>query len=104
MQEANTNYVFPLTLENIDTKPKLFRITPEMINEGFFPMVSYLSAINLKDTAALKIENKKIKKEVYKLFKGIDKDKKYVFYKVFNEIPDGKNAVEHYGFVDQLSQ
>lgn len=104
MQEANTKYVFPLTLENIDTKPKLFRIMPEMINEGFFPIVYYLSSINLEDTAALKIENNKIKKEVYNLFKGINKDKKYVFFKAVNEIPDGKKSIEQFGFVDQLAE
>lgn len=104
MKEVNTKYTFPMTLENIDTKPKIFRIFPEMINEGFFPMVYYVSEINLKDTTALKIENNKVKKEVGRLFTGIDKNKKFVFYKTANEVPDGTKAVEQYGFVDQLEK
>ena len=56
MKEVHSKFTFPLTLENIDTKPKVFRISPEMINEGFFPMVYYLSDINLKDTTALKMK------------------------------------------------
>jgi hypothetical protein len=101
MNEVNSKYQFPLTLDNIDTKPKVFRIYPEMINEGFFPMVNYLTNINLNDTVALKSENEKIKVEVSKLFVGINQDKKFVFYKAFKELPDGIKLVEHYGFVDQ---
>jgi hypothetical protein len=104
MKEVNTKFTFPLTLDNIDTKPKVFRIFPEMINEGFFPMVYYLSDINIKDTTALKIENEKVKQEVGRLFTGIDKDKKFVFYWAFNEIPDGKKLVEHYGFIDKRTE
>lgn len=104
MKEVNTKFTFPLTLDNVDTKPKVFRIFPEMINEGFFPMVYYLSDINLKDTTALKIENEKVKQEVGRLFTGIDKDKKFVFYWAFNELPDGKKLVEHYGFIDKRTE
>lgn len=104
MKEVNTKFTFPLTLDNIETKPKVFRIFPEMINEGFFPMVYYLSDIDLKNTTALKIENEEVKKEVGRLFTGIDKDKKFVFYWAFKEIPDGKKLVQHYGFIDKRTK
>ncbi len=104
MKEVNSKYQFPLTLDNIASKPKVFRIFPEMINEGFFPMVYYLTDINLKDTTALKLENEKIKKEVGQLFTGIDQDKKFVFYWAFNEVPDGKKLVEHYGYIDRRTK
>jgi len=100
MKEVNSKYQFPLTLDNVDTKPKVFRIFPEMGVDGFFPMVYYLSGINLSDTTALKIENKKVREEVGRLFTGIDQDKKFVFYWAFNTMPDGKTPVEHYGFID----
>jgi hypothetical protein len=104
MKEANSKFKFPMTLDNIKTKPKVFKIFPKMINEGFFPMVYYLSDISLKDTIALKAENDKVKNEVNRLFKGINKDKKYVFYWAFKEIPDGKKSVEHYGFIDKSTE
>jgi hypothetical protein len=104
MKEINSKHTFPMILDNIESKPKIFRIFPQMISEGFFPMVYYLSDIDLKDTIALKIENEKVKKEVGRLFTGIDKDKKFVFYWAFKEIPDGKKSVNHYGFIDQRTK
>ncbi len=101
-QEVNAKYQFPITLSNIDTKPQVFRIFPQVIKEGFFPMVYYHTDINLKDTTTLKLENLKIRKEVDSIFPGINKDKRFVFYWGFNEMPDGQKEVEHYGFLDSL--
>jgi len=102
MKEVNAKFQFPMTLENIESKPQLFRIYPELREEGFFPMIDYISTIDLKDTIALKIENQKIQQEVHSLFKGIDEDKKYVFYSAFGEMPDGQKKVSGYGFTDTL--
>lgn len=104
MDEIYSKFTFPLALDHINSKPKVFRIYPQITDEGFFPMVCYLSDINLKDTTMLKSENEKVKIEVGKLFTGIDKDKKYVFYSVFNELPNDNKLVERYGFVDQLTE
>ncbi len=103
MQEVNAKYQFPLTITAIDSKPKVFRIFPQVIKEGFFPMVCYTTDINLKDTVALRLENEKVRKDVDSIFTGIDKDKKYIFYWAFNKMPDGKNQQERYGFIDTLS-
>jgi hypothetical protein len=102
IKEAKSKFQFPLTLEDIATKPQVFRIYPQMINEGIYPMVCYLSSINLDDTTALKKEFEKVKVEVNKLFVGIDKDRKYVFYKAYNERSDGMKKVKSYGFCDDL--
>lgn len=106
MKEVNSRYTFPLTLHNVDTKPKVFRIYPQEMSEGIFPAVLYLTNINLKDTTALKIENEKVKIEVGKLFPGIDKEKKAVLYRAFNELPNSSNTkvVKNYGFVDLLAE
>jgi len=102
MSEANSKFTFPLTLENIGTKPKLCSIYPQATAEGYFPMICYLSNINLKDTTALKNENNKVKIEVNRLFTGIYKDKKAVLYRIYNEMPDGKKIIDHYGIVDKI--
>jgi len=102
--DLNTKYSLPLTLENVSTKPKIFRIYPQIVNEGYYPMVQYLTNVNIKDTILLKQENEKVKKEVNAIFNGIDKDKKYIFYQAFNKLPDRNEAIERYGFVDQLTK
>ena len=91
-----------MTLSSIETKPQLFRIFPQVMKDGFFPMVYYRTDINLKDTISLKLENLKIRKVVDSIFTGIDKGKKFIFYWAFNEMPDGKKLIDRYGFVDSL--
>ena len=104
MKEANSKYSFPMALEQVDTKPEVFRIFPEMGKDAFFPMVLYLSDINLKDTVRLKVEYEKVKKEVNRIFTGINKDKKFVFYRIFNKIPHEHERVEYYGFIDRSTE
>ena len=101
--EANKQYNFPLTLNNIDTKPQIISIAPQGMNEGYFPMVNYLTELDLKDTLSLKIENDKVHEKIGEVFNGLDKDKKYIFYKAWNEIPDGKTPKPNYGFIKELN-
>lgn len=102
LQQANTKYKFPMTLSNIETKPQVFKIFPQVTEDGFFPMVYYHTNISLKDTISLKSENLKIRKEVDSIFTGIDKGKKFIYYWAFNEMPEEKKLVDRYGFVDSL--
>ena len=102
MKEADANYHFPVTLETIKTRPKLLKVRPQITKEGVFPSVYYLSDISTSDIVALKEENDLVKKEVNKLFSGIDLDKPYVFYWVLNGMPEGNKVVEQYGFIDTL--
>jgi hypothetical protein len=101
-KEANAKYQMPLALDQVPGKPEVFRIYPEMLGDGVYPMVYYRSRIKLADTAALRIENEAVKKEVNRLFKGINENKQAVLYWAFNELPDGKKQVEHFGFVDKI--
>jgi hypothetical protein len=97
--EVNAKFVFPIKVEEIKTTPQILNFSPTPMAEGIFPTVGYLSKINLKDTVALKKENDDLKKVIGKVLPGIDKGKKYVFFKAYNEIPNGKTPVESYGFI-----
>jgi len=99
IKELKNKYQFPVVLGNIDSKPKIFNIYPET-NQGLFPVIRYLSTINLKDTAALKIENEKIKKEIGQVFPGLTENKKYIYYQAFNEMPIDYRLVHGYNFID----
>lgn len=103
MGEINLKYKFPIVVEQVMTKPQIFNIHPQVIDEGHFPMIRYYSQIDLKDTASLRKENLEIQKVIGHIFKGIDQNKKYLFYRVFDEIPDGTIKYrEHYGFVQHI--
>ncbi|NVN95772.1 MAG: hypothetical protein HXX18_10870 [Bacteroidetes bacterium] len=100
--KTKDKYQFPITLMKIETKPQILNISPQGMNEGYFPLINYLTKIDLKDTLRTRIENDKIHNLIGTIFKGIDLDKKYIFYKAWNEIPDGKNSKPNYGFVKKL--
>jgi len=100
--ELNTKFPLPFAMDKISTAPKMFGISPEMSDEGFCPLVQYLTDINLKDTTLLKGENEKMKEEIKKLFSGVEKNNKYIFFRAFNKLPGGPEPVQHYGFIDHL--
>lgn len=97
--EANAKFVFPIKVEQIKTNPQILNFSPTPMAEGIFPTVGYLSKISLKDTVALRKENDELKKVIGTILPGIEKEKKYVFFKACNEIPNGKTPVESYGFI-----
>lgn len=102
MKEINSKYKFPMTLEAIDSKPQILSIYPQGTADGYFPMIEYLTNMDLKDTVQTKAEYKKVHSEIVKAFNGIGKNKDYIFYKAFSEMPDGKRPVPTYGFVKEL--
>jgi hypothetical protein len=106
LQEANTKYHFPVTLDKVKSKPQIFSINPQLIekgdNKGIFPIVGYKSAIALNDTVALKAENKAMQQTIGEIFKGIDSEG-YIIYQAYNQIPDGKTSVKRYGFIQRPS-
>ena len=101
MTEINSNFSFPMTVEYVETKPKIFRIFPQGMNEGYFPMVQYTTSIDLKDTTSLSKECDLIHSKIGELYKGINKDKKMIFYRAFKSIPTGNISVENYGFIKE---
>lgn len=97
-----SKYYFPLEFKNVETHPLLFSIEPQLTAEGIFPMVNYKSNINIKDETQLNEEYRKVREEVNKAFKGINENKKYVFYMVYNSMPKEGEVTEQYGFVDTV--
>jgi len=106
IDEANARYQFPFIIGQVKTKPQIFSISPEIIEEeghkGVFPLISYKSAIKLTDSVALKAENQEIQKSIGRLFKGIDQNNSNIFYQAYNNIPNGKSPAPHYGFIQKL--
>lgn len=106
IQEANTKYNFPVTLQQIKTKPQVFNIEPQLIindePKGFFPIIRYKSAISVADTVAIKAENKEVQKVIGNVFKGMDKNRPVIIYEAYNQIPNGKTEVRRFGMIQKF--
>lgn len=102
MKELSQQYVLPYTLGNIRSNPAVFRIYPEISPEGFYPMVHYLSSISLSDSASIRLEYQQVRMEVARLFPGLNQDKEYIFFRVFNRIPEPGKESDYIAFVDRL--
>jgi len=102
VSEANAKYKFPMVLEQVPTHPHIFRVFTTEFNKCYYPQIDYLSSIKLDDTVALKNENEQVKKEISKIFPGVDKGKDYVLYSIFNEMPSSTKSVDRFNINDKL--
>lgn len=96
------HYKLPLTVKQLPTQPRIWRIRVERTPEGAFPNVNYISKINLLDTTALKKENQVLGKVIGQVMTGIDKDKKYIYYTIYNETSKGVMFIDHYDLKQTL--
>ncbi len=102
IDEINKKYVFPFTVGQIPTRPLIFSVTTQQTREGSYPAVYYRSTVKLKNVKGLQQENDNLKKVIGKIIPGIDQNKKYVYYDVFNEFPKYDRSVDRYEMVDKL--
>jgi hypothetical protein len=101
VNEVKERHEFPMVLLEITSKPKIINIYPFGTSEGYFPMVEYLTKIDLTDTVRTKVENNTMHELIEDKFKGLTMNKKYVLYKAYSRMPDGKTEVPTYGFVKE---
>jgi hypothetical protein len=88
MGELARRYSYPIVISGVPTQPKIFRIDNQSIKEGTYPAICYLTTINIKDTIALKKENEQVKKVIGNIIPGIDKDKDYMLYSIYDKKPN----------------
>ena len=101
INEANQKYKFPFTLNQLPAKPMILKVYNQKSDNGYFPMIYYMTHININDTTAVKLENTQVKKILYKEMPGIEKDTKYVFYEAFNKFPNSSESVDRFDMVDK---
>jgi len=99
--EAKEKCKFPIMI-NLPTRPMVLQVYTKENAEGTFPMVYYMTHINIKDTNEVKQENIQIKKILSKALPGIDKDNKYVYYEAFNRFPNSSVSVDRFYMVDKF--
>lgn len=97
-----THYRFPLTIDDVASQPKIFRIGNQKNSHGWFPVVYYTTKVSIADTNAVKAENMQIRKVINKLLPGIDADKDYMFYSACSKLPLGAGRVDHFDMTVKL--
>ncbi|UOE50681.1 hypothetical protein MTO98_06285 [Mucilaginibacter sp. SMC90] len=95
-------YRFPVVIDGVAGKPRVFRLGNQKNNHGWFPMIYYVTKVNIADTNAVKSENLQIRKVINKLFPGINEDKDYVFYSACSKQPSSSARIEHFDMEDKL--
>lgn len=99
LKEYTDNYKFPITLNDIETKPQIKSIVPQKLNEGYFPMIIYATNISMQDTSLLSVECDEIHSRLETVLPGLAKNKKYIFYRAKEKSKFGSNFINHYGLV-----
>ena len=102
MNELNTRFPLPNVIDAIPTRPIVFSIHAQAVSEGVFPMIEYVSGLDLNDTIETKKEFEQLHQSIADHFKGVSKNNDYIFYKAYNEIPTAENNAKGYGFVMNL--
>ncbi len=101
--QINSTYRFPKILSQLKTEPVIFRITPEIVNEGVFPCISYISRISLKEKSALTNECEEINEIIAAIYPGIKQTNKFIFYRVYEKIPTAGETADHYTIVKKTN-
>lgn len=101
IDNIETQMTFPLPINDIQGKPQIVSIYPKTTDEGIFPLIDYYTTTSIDDTLKLMTENDAIHAIIEKYIPGITIDKKYVFYRAFNEMPDGVTNLPYYGMIQE---
>jgi hypothetical protein len=99
--EFYNKYQFPIVLRAVPTKPRVFKILTQAVDNKYYPQIWYQSSINLNDTAAVRKENDQIKKVIDQQFDGLSQHKKYVFYSAYSMPVKGKMMGRPVNFTDK---
>lgn len=97
--EVKAKYPLPYKMNAMQTGPQLFNIHYELFKGELTPMIMYQTSVSVRDSVALKIENDDLHKNIPVAFPGMNKNNKYIIYRAYNEIPEGKSDPRYYGFV-----
>lgn len=102
LSEFQKQYQFPMTVDDIATKPQILNIYPQDGEDGYYPSVAYLTKIDLTDTVKIVVENNLLHEEIGRIFKGLDKGKNYLIYTAYNQIPNPNSEPRSYRIVKKL--
>jgi hypothetical protein len=83
-------YPFPLTDSLVATKPSIFKISLYRTSDGYYPFILYKTKYALTDSVALSRECDAVCAHLGDLFYGLDKGKKYLFFRAYSKLDPSK--------------
>ena len=88
---AERDLSFPIIVEDVATKPKIFNASSELFSEGYFPRVSYATKLPFYDSLALARECDSLNAHVGDIFQGLDHYNKTIVYHIYPRVPADDN-------------
>jgi len=88
-------YQFPYVLFMVNSGPMLLSIGDKETPDGVFPMVTYMTHYDIKNTAAVKQENQEVNKQISKMLPGLATHYDKIYYSAYNQKPDKKKQPPH---------
>lgn len=102
-KQIYSKYSFPLTVNEVETKPVIFRVYPQVMPDGCYPLIMYTTSVDFDDVQKLAKECNAIHDQIGKLFKGIENNNKKILYRPFKTIPTGTETGKQYGFMKETN-
>lgn len=87
-------YKFPQKLSNIETQPIVENIAPSKNAKGLHPIITYRTFVAVEDTTGLKKEYEQVKAEVRKIYKGLNFDRDFMYYRAYNKYSENVHLFE----------
>lgn len=78
---------FPLLFPQVKTKPQVYNIEPQLLRDGLYPGIQYVTKISLNDAAGLRKEAETLVQELEAVFPGITRMASHVVFHAFAEPP-----------------
>jgi hypothetical protein len=89
-------FPLPFVLFMISSGPMILSIGDKETADGAFPMITYMTHYDIKNTAAVKQENIEVNKQIARILPGLAKHYDHICYSAYNEKPTGKNNPPHF--------
>lgn len=94
---SKKRFIFPSTCETISTKPIIYSINIQELDEGkLVPIIEYVTLLNINDSIAIEKECKVVHASIGNLFPGVDLNNESILYRIWetNTIskPEGTNS------------
>ncbi len=84
-------FKFPIQLPHIINEPVLYGIDLKILDEGFVPVIIYITNLNLDDPEGLKEEAYQIATHINTIFPGVTQNFSYIIFRAVDEAPENPN-------------